>query len=38
MLGPTHRAFATTIAATTVVTLSLPLSNTLKNGVKWILC
>ena len=24
MLGPTHRAFATTTAATTVVTLSLP--------------
>lgn len=24
MLGPTHRAFATTIAATTVVALSLP--------------
>ena len=24
MLGPTHRAFATTVAATTVVALSLP--------------
>lgn len=24
MLGPTHRAFATTTAATTVVALSLP--------------